>query len=151
MTQREFTESNEGRRYKVYKCPAGANTIGVGHNIDANGLPRDIQAYLDKNGRILDEHIDRLFLFDIAAATKDCRKLFPDYKNFSHNRKVAVTDFLFQLGYDNAKKFVKSIHLINIGAWDEAADNLLKSLWAVQTPQRAKRVTSLLREVNNEI
>ncbi len=77
---------------------------------------------------------------------RTARSYSPNFKNFSHNRKVALTDFLFQLGYDRASKFVRSIHLINIGAWEEAADNMLKSLWAKQTPNRAKRVTELLRD-----
>ena len=146
MTQREFTEANEARKYKSYKCTGGANTIGIGHNIDAKGLPADIEKYLRKNGKILDEHIDRLYIIDEGHAVSDCKKLFPCFKNFSHNRKVALTDFLFQLGYNRASKFVKSIHLINIGAWEEAANNMLKSLWAKQTPNRAKRVTELLRD-----
>ena len=145
MNQREFTEQNEGRKYKVYKCTGGANTIGVGHNIDAKGLPADIEKYLRKNGKILDEHIDRLYIIDEGHAVADCKKLFPDFKNFSHNRKIALKDFLFQLGYDRASKFVRSIHLINTNQWEEAADNMLKSLWAKQTPNRAKRVTDLLR------
>ena len=145
MIQREFTEANEGRKYKVYKCTGGANTIGIGHNIDAKGLPEDIEKYLKQNGKILDEHIDRLYIIDEGHAVADCKKLFPDFKNFSHNRKIALTDFLFQLGYDRASKFVRSIHLINTNQWEEAADNMLKSLWAKQTPNRAKRVTDLLR------
>jgi len=145
ISQREFTEQNEGRKYKPYKCTGGANTIGIGHNIDANPLPKDIEDYLKKTGRILDEHIDRLYIIDEGHAVSDCKKLFPEFKNFSHDRKVALTDFLFQLGYDRASKFIKSIHLINIGAWEEAADNMLKSLWAKQTPNRALRVTDLLR------
>ena len=146
MTQREFAELNEGKRYKVYTCTGGAKTIGIGHNIDAHPLPKDIADYLKKNGRILDEHIDRLYIIDEGHAVSDCKKLFPEFKSFTHDQKVALTDFLFQLGYDRASKFAKSIHLINIGHWEEAADNMLLSLWAKQTPNRAKRVTELLRD-----
>jgi lysozyme len=146
ISQREFTEQNEGRKYKVYKCTGGANTIGIGHNIDAKGLPSDIEKYLKQNGKILDEHIDRLYIIDEGHAVSDCKKLFPNFKSFSHNRKVALTEVVCPLGYDRASKFVRSIHLINIGAWEEAADNMLKSLWAKQTTNRAIRVTELLRD-----
>jgi lysozyme len=145
MTTYEFISLNEGRKNKPYKCSANATSIGIGHNIDANPLPKDIAAYLKANGRILDEHIDRLFAIDEGHAVSDCKKLFPNFSKFSHNRKIALTDFLFQLGYTKASRFVKSVHLINIGAWEEAAENMLKSLWAVQTKNRAKRVTDLIK------
>ena len=80
ISQREFTEINEGRKYKVYKCTGGANTIGIGHNIDAKGLPSDIEKYLRKNGKILDEHIDRLYIIDeghaAVADTKGATAIF---------------------------------------------------------------------------
>lgn len=38
----ELLTKHEGRRRKPYKCSAGANTIGVGHNIDQN-LSRHIE------------------------------------------------------------------------------------------------------------
>lgn len=144
MTQREFTEGNEGKRYKVYKCTAGARSIGIGHNIDSHGLPKDIEAYLQKNGKILDEHIDRLYFIDEANAVSDCKKLFPDFKNFSHNRKVALMDFLFQLGFKKASEFVHSIAAINRGHWEDAAARMMESRWAKQTPKRAERVTELI-------
>lgn len=145
MTAYEFISKNEGRKNKPYKCPAGFESIGIGHNMIANPLPRDIEKYLRLNGKILDEHIDRLFAIDEGRAVSDCKKLFPNFAKFSHNRKIALTDFLFQLGLTKASRFVKSVHLINIGAWEEAAENMLKSLWAVQTKNRAKRVTDLIK------
>jgi GH24 family phage-related lysozyme (muramidase) len=145
LTQREITEQNEGKRYQVYKCTAGKNTIGIGWNIDANPLPSDIAKYLKENGHILDEHIDWLFAISINRAISDCRKLFPTYDSFSPNRKIALADFVFQLGFTGASKFKNSIAAINAGKWQEAANRMLKSDWAKQVPNRAKKVTDLIR------
>lgn len=145
MTQREFTEREEGKRYKVYMCSANHCTIGIGWNIDAHPLPPDIDKYLKENGRILDSHIDRLWAISIGRAIADCRKLFPNYELFSPNRKIAITDFVFQVGITTARTFKNTIKAINEGRWQEAADRMTKSLWFSQVPNRAKRVTDLIR------
>ena len=145
MTQREFTENEEGKRYQVYKCTAGKNTIGIGWNIDANPLPPDIAKYLQENGRILDEHIDRLWAISIGRAIADCKKLFPNYDLFSPNRKIALTDFVFQVGLTTAREFVNTIKAINDGKWQEAADRMMKSAWFNQVPNRAHKVIDLIR------
>jgi GH24 family phage-related lysozyme (muramidase) len=145
MNQRSFTEAEEGKRYKVYKCSAENNTIGIGWNIDANPLPQDIAKYLKEHGKILDEHIDRLWDISINRAINDCNRLFPNYDLFSPNREIALTDFVFQVGLTVARQFVNTIKAINEGKWQSAADRMLKSAWAKQCPNRAKRVTDLIR------
>lgn len=146
MTTAGFISKHEGRERKPYKCPAGKNTIGVGWNMDAHPLPRDIQKHLDEYGFILDEHIDRLLLMSISWAVNDCKILFPDFENFSHNRKMALTDFLFNVGLSTAKKFKRAITCINAGGWDDAAKHMLNSKWAEQCKNRAKEVTDLIKE-----
>ena len=140
----EFITKHEGRKKRPYKCPAGKTTIGVGHNIDAKGLPKDIEAYLKKHGQITDEMVDRLLIIDIGHAVSDCKKLFPDFDKFTPNRKMALTDFLFQLGYNNASKFVHTVAAINTNRWEDAAKEMLDSDWARQTPNRAQEVTELI-------
>ncbi len=144
MTAREFIQGNEGRKNKPYKCSEGVSTIGVGHNIQARGLPKDIADYLKANGHILDEHIDRLFAIDLISAVSDCHKLFPAFRTLSHNQRIALTDFLFQLGYDRASKFVHFIAAVNTGRWDDAAAELRDSRYYRQVPKRAERVIGLL-------
>ena len=38
---REMLIANEGLSLKVYKCTAGANSIGVGRNLDSRGISED--------------------------------------------------------------------------------------------------------------
>ena len=38
---REMLIANEGLSLKVYKCTAGANSIGVGRNLDSLGISED--------------------------------------------------------------------------------------------------------------
>ena len=146
MTQREFTELNEGKRYMPYKCTGGANTIGIGYNFDANPLPKHIRDYLKIHGRITEAMVDELFNISIENAEGDCLRLFPEFEKFSENRRIALTDFVFQLGLSRASRFIHAIAAINTGRWEDAVRHMLDSAWARQVPKRAKRVTDLILE-----
>lgn len=146
MTIEQFIEKHEGRKLKPYKCPAGAKTIGVGWNIDANPLPGAIGRCLKETGKITNAMADQLLSLSIKVASSDCEDLFPDFDNFTDNRRMALIDFLFQLGKSRASKFVNSIHMINTAQWKEAAENMRQSAWFNQVPNRAKEVTKLIEE-----
>jgi len=146
MTIIEFISNNEGRKKKPYRCSQGFLTVGVGYNIDAHPLPVEMQSYLDEHGEITEAMIDQLLEVSIPIATEDCAALFPDFDTFSDNRKMALIDFLFNVGMKTAMQFDKSIHLINIGHWEEAAINMRKSRWAQQVKKRAVTVTKMIEE-----
>ena len=145
MTLKEFITADEGRRAKMYHCSAGRRTIGIGHNIDANPLPPDIQQYLAKTGYITEDMIDRLFDIGVRHATADCKVLFPAFETFTEARQWALISFVFQLGFTGAKKFIRSLKAINEQRWDDAAKYMMESLWAKQTPKRAKRITGIIK------
>jgi lysozyme len=146
MTVYELIEKHEGRRKRKYRCPAGAWTIGVGWNMDANPLPEDIAAYLKQHGEITEKMIDRLLVISVKRATEDCHYLFPDFDNFTENRRMALVDFVFQLGLTRAKRFVHSIAAMNTGRWEEAAARMRESLWFRQVPKRAATITKMIEE-----
>lgn len=144
MTLRQLIEKHEGRKNTPYTCPAGFKTIGVGWNINANPLPPDIANYLKHNGHITDEMIDQLLDISIRHAQADCRVLFPGFDNFSDGRKMALIDFVFNIGFAGARKFKKAVKAINSGKWDIAAREMQDSLWFKQVPKRAKTVVKMV-------
>lgn len=144
MTLKEMLIKHEGKRYKPYRCTKGKRTIGIGHNIDANGLPADIQAYLTQYGCITDTMVDILYEFDVKAAIDDCLRLYPGFEGFTHARKKALIDFLFNLGYDRARKFKNANAAINEERWQAAGENMKQSLWFTQVGDRAKEIIELL-------
>ena len=146
MTIQELLKKHEGVRNKPYKCPAGFNTIGVGYNFDANPLPEDIGLYLNKNGKITNDMIDRLLFLSISAATADCHSLFPGFDNFTEARRMALVDFLFNIGKKRAMGFQKAIAAINTNRWKDAAKEMRDSNWFRQVPNRAKEVTEMIEE-----
>ncbi len=146
MNVRDLIKKHEGYSSTVYKCPAGKNTIGWGHNIDANPLPKDIEGRLFANGVILPEDAERLLDQDILTATLSCKRLYLPFDKFSENRQAALTDFLFNAGEGTAKQFKRANAAINSLAWDTAANEMTDSEWYKQTGLRGKEITSMIRE-----
>lgn len=147
MTLRDMLAEDEGRRNKKYRCTGGAWTIGVGWNMDANPLPPDIAAHLEKHGQITDAMIDRLLDISIRHATADCHVLFPEFKSFPPARQMALINFVFQLGYRRALTFKHAIAAINTGRWADAAHELRTSRWYEQTqPSRRNRIIEFIQE-----
>jgi len=146
MNIAQFITKHEGRKNKPYKCPAGKNTIGVGWNFDANPLPQHIADYLKENGKITDAMIDYLLRISITNAVLDCEKIFPEFNNFTDNRRMALIDFVFQLGAGGARKFVHAIAAINTGRWEDAAKEFRDSNYYRQVPKRAEEVIELIEE-----
>lgn len=139
-------DRHEGDRLTVYRCPAGARTIGRGWNIDANPLPKAIREYLAKNGRITPEMSDELMIISIDRAISDCYRLFPEFDKFSDNRRLALIDFVFQLGLTTARTFIHTIAAINRQHWEDAAERMRESRWAEQVPKRAEEITEMIEE-----
>jgi len=121
-------------------------TIGVGRLIDKR-----------KGGRLTDAEINVLLANDIAekraqlASDPDTAAAWARVKG-DPVRAVALLSMGFQMGVGASGKddaglsgFDASLALVAAGRFAEAAAALLKSLWAKQTPERAKRVTDMLR------
>jgi lysozyme len=144
MTLTELLEKHEGRKRKPYKCPAGFKTIGVGWNLEANPLPARIAEYLKENGEITEEMIDTLLEASIIVARNDCKSLFPEFNKFSKSRKMALIDFVFQLGRKRASRFVRAVAAINTGRWEDAAKEMGNSSWYKQTPTRAEEIIEMI-------
>ena len=126
---REILTRHEGKRHVPYRCSQGFRTVGIGYNFDANPLPPDIRAYLRANGRITDEMIDRLFTRSLSDAVDACIRQYPGFNLFSENRRLALVDFMFNLGPSRVRKFQNTNRAINEGRWADAAEGIRKSLY----------------------
>jgi lysozyme len=143
---KDMLARHEGVRFKPYKCPAGFNTIGIGHNYDANPLPKDTREYLDKHGEITPAMVDKLLDSDIAMALAACKRLYPEFDGFSEQRQNALQDWLFNIGEGTARKFQVTNRAINEGRWDDAAQGMTNSRWFKQVGNRSKEIVAMIKE-----
>ena len=54
----------------------------------------------------------------------------------------------YQLGLSGFSKFKKTIYLLETEQYEDASVEMLDSLWAKQTPNRAKELSETLRSID---
>jgi lysozyme len=124
---------DEGVRDKPYLDTEGHLTIGVGHNLDAEGL--------------CDAAITAQLKYDIdtkAIVPLDIH--LPWWRLHPEPVQRALANLCFNLGIQSLLKFTTTLNLIQSRKYEQAARNLLKTLYAKQVGQRAQRVAQLLRD-----
>lgn len=125
---------DEGEVLHEYKDSLGYSTIGVGRLIDKR-----------KGGGITHEEAMYLLDNDIEHKSKQVFVSLPWLKTHPDQVQRAIVNMAFQMGIDGLLGFKNTLTLIQSKKYKEAADNALKSKWATQTPNRAKRVTDMIR------
>ena len=127
---------DEGIKATAYQDHLGYWTIGVGRLIDSRkpgaGLRPDEIDYLLRN-----DINDR-----VAALTKALPMLFP---KLDEARQGVLVNMAFQLGTAGLLGFKSTLALVAAGKYAEAAEQMLKSKWATQTPARAKRLAEQMK------
>lgn len=127
---------DEGTKATAYQDHLGFWTIGVGRLIDSRkpgaGLRPDEIDYLLRN-----DINDR-----VQALTKALPMLFP---KLDEARQGVLVNMAFQLGTAGLLEFSYTLGLVRDGKYAEASVQMLKSLWAKQTPDRAKRLAEQMK------
>lgn len=127
-------DNDEGFVSHAYQDHLGYWTIGIGRLIDkrkGGGITREEAYYLLRN--------------TLGAKFKEMDAAMPWWRDQPEPVQRALANMAYQMGVPGLMKFKNTLALIQAKKYNEAADNALKSLWAKQTPERAKRVTDLIR------
>lgn len=125
---------DEGEVLTEYKDHLGYSTIGVGRLIDKR-----------KGGGITPEESAYLLANDIMRKSMDLDQRLPWWKGLSDARRGVLLAMAFQMGIDGLLGFKNTLELVRSGHYDKAADGMLQSMWAKQTPERAKRMSEQMR------
>jgi len=67
------------------------------------------------------------------------------YSNASDKRKAIIISMVYQMGCPGLSEFNNTLRSMAQGDWEGAANNMLSSLWAKQTPNRAQRHSTVIR------
>ncbi len=129
---RRELERDEGLRLKPYRCTAGHLTIGIGHNLDANGIPPVV--------------VDALYEYDVSMVERDLDHALPWWRGLSDARQRALVNMCFNMGIGRLMGFRKMLTALRAGDWNEAAQEALDSAWAHQVGPRAGRIAKMLAE-----
>lgn len=110
---RHLLIQEEGYRIKPYTDTSGSVTIGIGHNLSANGLSIDI--------------IEGLYKEDVDACIRDLKIYIPSYNSMNGPRKAVLVDLRFNTGLSGFLHFKKMLEYLSADNYDGAADEILNS------------------------
>jgi lysozyme len=127
----DMLKRHEGFRPILYKCPAGYNTIGYGHNCDAHF---DVEKY--SNITITQTEAENLLLRDLNAASLDCIKFVRSFDCLSTPHQAVLLDMCYNLGIGKLLEFKKMLHAFILGDNKAAAREMFHSKWASQVSSR---------------
>jgi lysozyme len=123
---KEMLIKNEGLVCGVYTCSAGKLTCGVGRNLSDNGITEDEAMYLLEN--------------DINRVVANLDKVWEVWRTFPPLAQEVCIDCAFQMGITGWMNFRRTRALMEMGAWLEASEEILRSKYAtIDTPNRAAR------------
>lgn len=137
---------HEGYSDKIYICPAGYKTIGVGRNLETNPLTEEEKRVCgDYKHGITKQAAFYLLRHDIERVEKECRKKIAFYELLDDERQYALLDMAFNLGISGLLKFKKMLMAMACGYFEDAAKECLDSKYAKDTGRRAKRIAETIR------
>lgn len=132
MTQKLLAhiKTAEGFREKPYVCPAGKLTIGYGFNIQDRGIPQEVAEFW--------------LAHELGLVKRELwRSGFGT--NVSPTRLHVLYDMAYNMGVPRLLQFKNMFAAIEVHDYDQAADEMLDSLWARQVGNRAKKLSEIMR------
>ena len=123
---------SEGFRDRVYKDTLGIDTIGFGFAI------KDL---------VLSEEISEIILKEkVEALISRIKNKFDWFDEMPPEIQSVIVECCYQLGVYGWSCFKKTIAHLKEKEFKQAADEMLLSKWAKQTPNRAKMLSDIVRE-----
>ena len=117
---------DEGLRVELYIDSVGKATIGVGRNIEDNGISKEEAFMMLEN--------------DLAVTESELNFRIPWWRDLPDDAQRALANMCFNLGVTRLLKFKKFLGAIEDHDWNKAAVEMLDSRWAIQVGPRAIRL-----------
>ncbi len=120
----------EGEVLYAYQDHLGYRTIGVGILIDKR-----------KGGGLRQEESDFILRNRIKLKRAEVYKALPWVEKLNEPRQAVLIGMAFQMGLEGLLGFKNTLAMIKAGDYEGGGKGMLNSLWAKQTPARAKRMS----------
>ena len=130
----ERIKKHEGFSPVVYKCPNGYDTIGYGQRVK----------YL----KVTEDQATEWLVEEVKELKRRIASTFGWGFNSPDEVKKVVVEMVYQMGLSAFSKFKKTIYLLETEQYKDASIEMLDSLWAKQTPNRAKELSEKIRSIN---
>lgn len=131
---KDLLKREEGWRPYGYYDSRGLLTIGYGILIDRRA-----------GGGLTEEEASWLLDRRIAAKTAEVEKALPWVTGLDEVRRAVLLSMAYQMGTEGLLKFRRTLRAVQEGRYADAAAAMLQSLWAAQTPERARRAADAMK------
>ena len=132
-------KTHEGFVNYVYKDTLGKRTVGYGHLCTNDEKWEDGKCYTH-------DYLNDVFEIDFMEATKQAEELIGNLVLEKEANEI-ILEMVFQLGKTGVSKFKKMWEALSGQDYNKAADEMLDSKWAKQTPDRAKHLAEIMRSL----
>lgn len=133
---KERIKEHEGYCEQTYRDTLGFETGGYGHKIlPGESIPTDRSGW------------EALFESDFQLAVNGAKNLVGDYDIAEEAREVII-EMVYQMGENGVSKFKNALAHLKEQRYKECSLELLDSRWAIQTPNRAKRLAQIMEKIN---
>ena len=134
---------DEGVKHEIYLDHLGNPTFGIGHLVT-----KDDPEYGKPVGTpVSKERVAEVFDRDMDNTLKDARRL-TDLDRHPLDAQLVVASMVFQMGASRTSKFKRFLSNLDNSNYEEAAEEMLDSRWAQQTPSRVERLAQRMRSVD---
>ena len=132
---------HEGLRLEAYRCPAGALTIGYGHNLDQHPVPN----VGEEGDRISRMEALKLLELDVRSCGQELDGAFPWWRRLAEPRQAALLNMCFNLGLTKLAKFRKMWAALESEDYARASEEMLDSKWKSDVKGRALELAAQMR------
>ena len=129
IMQHEGSVVRQGR-HRIYRDHLGNDTIGYGTLLKAG---------------ISEGQAKALMLVHLSELEAELLLRLEFYEDLNESRQAVLMSMAYQMGLAGLQNFKMMIRVARAQDWDNAAREMLESLWAEQTPNRADELARMMR------
>ena len=138
---KESIKEHEGFRDTVYKCTEGHRTIGYGHKC--------VEEHWEDKISYPRGYLEEIFDNDFHIAKKQMKELLAQEDlAIKKGAENILIEMIFQMGKNGVSKFRNMMKALRGQNYGLASVEMLDSLWARQTPTRAKKLSELMASLD---
>ena len=131
MNLLEQIKDHEGFSSTVYECTEGYDTIGYGFAI--------------KDLELTEEIAEDILIGKLSKLRLRLCKTFDWFLDTPEVVQEVIMNMCYQMGLSGFSQFKKTIYYLETEQYEEAADEMLDSLWHKQTPSKSQELSDVIR------
>ena len=141
---RKELEVDEGVKYEIYNDHLGYPTFGIGHLV----RDTDPEAGAALGTPVTEDRVIEAFNEDVETVLSDCAILYDDFDDLPEEAQLIIANMMFNLGRPRLSKFKGMKSGVDSRDWNKAADEMVDSAWYRQVTNRAERLVTRMRAID---